>query len=236
VRQGVRIYAFGDVHGRADLLRGVFAAIEKDRGEAIGLRHVIVGLGDYVDRGGAVHDVLQMLIHGVDGCELVALRGNHEQMLLDFLEDPQRHGTAWIANGALDTLRAYGVDIGGIGRPNDAELRSIRDAFARSIPPSHLLFLEHLALSYTSGDYFFAHAGVRPTKSVEQQVARDLLWIRQGFADRDEPTDKFVVHGHTPVEQPYFGRYRVNLDTGAYFTNRLSCLVLENTAVRLLEV
>jgi serine/threonine protein phosphatase 1 len=96
------------------------------------------------------------------------------------------------------------------------------------------LFLQRLPLSYTSGDYFFAHAGIRSSKSTERQTARDLLWIREGFADRDEPTSKVVVHGHTPVEHPYLGRYRINLDTGAYFTNRLTCLVLEGTTGRLL--
>jgi serine/threonine protein phosphatase 1 len=85
-----------------------------------------------------------------------------------------------------------------------------------------------------SGDYWFVHAGVRRGIPLEQQEVRDLLWIRSGFADRDEPGESVVVHGHTPVEEPALGRYRINLDTGAVFTNRVTCLVLEGDERRLL--
>jgi serine/threonine protein phosphatase 1 len=94
------------------------------------------------------------------------------------------------------------------------------------------MLLQKMPLTYVSGDYFFVHAGVRPEVGIERQAVRDLLWIRKGFADRDRPFEKVVVHGHTPVNQPYLGRYRINLDTGAYLTNRLSCLVLEGTDIR----
>ena len=149
---------------------------------------------------------------------------------------PKRCGPTWLANGALETLRSYAVDVRKISRLDDGELQAIRASLARNLPPGHLLLLQRLPLSYVSGDYFFVHAGVRLGVGIEGQVARDLLWIRDGFADGDEPFEKVVVHGHTPVDQPYLGRYRINLDTGAYFTNRLSCLVLEGTSVRLLEV
>jgi serine/threonine protein phosphatase 1 len=235
VAEGVRVYAFGDVHGRADLLRPLFSAIERQVGRSHLARSVVVGLGDYIDRGGESRAVIEALINGVPGCELVPVRGNHEQMLLDFLEDPKRCGPAWLANGALETLRSYAVEVRKISRLEDDELQAIRASLARNLPPGHLLLLQRLPLSYVSGDYFFAHAGVRPGVGFKDQVARDLLWIRDGFADGDEPFEKVVVHGHMPVDQPYLGRYRINLDTGAYFTNRLSCLVLEGTTVSLLE-
>jgi serine/threonine protein phosphatase 1 len=68
------------------------------------------------------------------------------------------------------------------------------------------------------------------------QKPSDLLWIRNGFADRDDEFERIVVHGHTPVAEPYLGKYRINLDTGAYLTNRLSCLVLETRERRILEI
>ena len=233
---GARIYAFGDVHGRVDLLRRLFSAIEQDMGGSDPIQPVVVGLGDYMDRGPESKAVVQALVDAVPGCELVAVRGNHEQMLVDFLEDPTRCGPAWLANGALETLQSYGVEVKKISRLDDAELQLIRDTFARNLPPAHLLLLQRLPLSYTSGDYFFVHAGVRSGVDLEHQAARDMLWIRSGFVEGDQPFAKVIVHGHTPVDQPYLGRYRINLDTGAYFTNRLTCLVLEGTSRRLLDL
>jgi serine/threonine protein phosphatase 1 len=106
---------------------------------------------------------------------------------------------------------------------------------AKQIDPSHILFLQRLPTSFQTRTHFFAHAGARPGISLDEQRSEDLLWIRDGFADSDHPFEKIVVHGHTPVEKPYFGKYRVNLDTQAYFTNRVSCLVLENGSTRMLD-
>lgn len=197
---------------------------------------VIVGLGDYIDRGPDSQSVVQALVDGVPGCELALVRGNHEQMFLDFLEGPQEFGPVWLANGALETLHSYGVDVRRVHRLRDPELQAIRDALARSLPPAHLLLLQRLPLTYTSGDYFFVHAGARRRVAINDQLARDLLWMRANVPNLDEPFEKVVVHGHTPVEKPFLGRYRINLDTGAYFTNRLTCLVLEGTSRRILEI
>jgi serine/threonine protein phosphatase 1 len=232
---GIRVYVFGDVHGRIDLLRALFSAIERDAGIGDPARSLVVGLGDYVDRSMESKAVIQAIVDGIAGCDLVALRGNHEQMLTDFLENPTLHGPAWLANGAFETLRSYDVPLTKVSHLNPRELQSIRDALARQIPLSHLMLLQGMPLTYACGSYLFVHAGVRPRVAIERQVVRDLLWIRKGFADRDRPFEKVVVHGHTPVDQPYLGRYRINLDTGAYLTNRLSCLVLEGTNVRSLD-
>jgi serine/threonine protein phosphatase 1 len=102
------------------------------------------------------------------------------------------------------------------------------------MPPSHLEFLRGLPTFCEVGGYFFVHAGARPGVPLGAQKEEDLLWIREGFVDRDAPFEKLVVHGHTAVDQPYFGTYRINLDTGAYFTDRLSCLVVEGAERRLL--
>ena len=233
---GVRIYVFGDLHGRDDLAVRLQDAIAADR-ELSGLPNtVVVGLGDMIDRGSGSQTVIQIMVGGFTGCTTVCLRGNHEQMLIDFLEDPVRYGPLWFRNGAIETLRSYGIATSGRERPPAEELREIRDAAARAIPPSHLLFLQRMPLSYTAGDYFFAHAGAKPGVALTEQTPMDLLWIRSGFADRDPPFEKVVVHGHTPVDQPYFGLYRINLDTGAYSTGRLTCLALEGDQRRLLPV
>lgn len=120
------------------------------------------------------------------------------------------------------------------GRGED--LTRLRSDLAAKLPPPHLHFLSRLAISQTVGDYFFAHAGARPGVALSEQAERDLLWIRTGPADRDAPFEKIVVHGHTPVQEPFNGRYRINLDTGAYATGRLTCVALEGEARRFVEI
>ena len=234
--EGHRIYAFGDLHGRDDLAQRLRAAIIADMVNEPAAEVTVIGLGDLIDRGPGSHAVIASMVAGFPGAATIGLRGNHEQMLLDFLEDPQRHGQQWFRNGAPDTLRSYGVQTGGRERPPPEELARIRDAFARAIPPAELMFLQRMPFSHTAGDYFFAHAGARPGVALAEQEPTDLLWIRAGRADSDAPAEKVVVHGNTPIEQPFLGKFRINIDTGAYFTNRLSCLVLSNADRRLLAV
>jgi serine/threonine protein phosphatase 1 len=157
-------------------------------------------------------------------------------MILDFLEEPERNGAMWLRNGALETLRSYGVDVTRLLGSETPQFGAVREALVACLPVSHLVLLQRMPNSCENDRYFFAHAGARPARRLDQQTDEDLLWIRQGFADRDEPFEKVVVHGHTVVEKPYFGEYRVNLDTGAYFSNRLTCLMLEGDERRLIDV
>jgi serine/threonine protein phosphatase 1 len=229
-----RLYVFGDVHGRLDLLTRLKAAIDRDRDSVAACPTVVVGLGDYIDRGRDSNGVIDALIAGF-GCPSIILRGNHEQMLLDFMDKPTRMGRRWFEYGALETLNSYGVDMTLVTRPG-IDFRMVRDRLAQAMPPSHIAFLRSTRTSFQTERYFFAHAGARPGRALEEQSVRDLLWIRKGFADCDSAFDKVIVHAHTPVDKPYFGKYRINLDTGAYVTNRLSCLVIEGDGHRLLEI
>ncbi len=236
VPEGQRIYAFGDLHGRDDLAAELHAAIAADMACEPAAEVTVVSLGDLIDRGTGSHAVVAGMAAGFPGAVTIGVRGNHEQMLLDFLEDPQRNGHQWFRNGGGETLRSYGIDTGSRERPRPEELARIRDAFARAIPPAELVFLQRMPVSHTVGDYFFAHAGARPGVALAEQSPTDLLWIRPRSADSDPPAEKVVVHGHTPVEQPFLGKFRINLDTGAYFTNQLTCLVLSDADRRLLAI
>jgi serine/threonine protein phosphatase 1 len=230
-----RVYVFGDVHGRADLLDQLKDAINDDLRTFAGANALVIGLGDYIDRGPDSKGVVDLLGSGAFDCDVLCLRGNHEQMLLDFLADPARCGPIWFRFGALETLRSYRVDVSAAAATPAERYRIIRDNLAAKINASHIEWLQQLPLSYETDTHFFAHAGARPGTPLARQAARDLLWIRKGFADRDRGFEKIVVHGHTPVEKPYFGKYRINLDTGAYFTDRLSCLVIEKFGTRFLN-
>jgi serine/threonine protein phosphatase 1 len=93
-------------------------------------------------------------------------------------------------------------------------------------------FLSGLKQCFICGDYFFVHAGVRPGIGLTKQSEDDLLRIREDFLLSEEHFGKVVVHGHTPVLEPDVRPDRINIDTGAYATERLTCLVLESDKIR----
>ncbi len=233
IPEGVRVYAVGDVHGRADLLESLHQRMAADAGSAPAARNVAVYLGDYVDRGLQVREVLDVLLAGPPpGFEAVYLRGNHEEMMLRFLEDPA-HLESWLSIGGQATLLNYRVAV-----PNNGSTlkRSpeVRDELVRALPEGHLFFLRLLQTSFALGDYFFVHAGVRPGVPLNQQKPEDLLWIRNGFLSCDTGHGARIVHGHSIVQRPEILPHRVNLDTGAYASGVLSCAVLEGEQVRIL--
>ncbi len=230
--EGVRIYAVGDLHGRSDLLDEAAAAIEKDVASAQ-TSVVTVLLGDYVDRGPKSAEVVDRLARADFPTPIRALRGNHEAMLLRFLEDASQM-ESWREYGGLETLCSYGVDVTKAMRGEGYD--EAREALLAALPAVHRSFLESTELSVAYGDYFFCHAGVRPGLPLDRQRAQDLLWIRESFLSFDRSFGKVIVHGHTPVETPDVRENRINLDTGAFATSRLACLVLEGAERRLLLV
>lgn len=229
VPDGLRIYAIGDIHGRVDLLSKMIELIVKDLSHAPVLRPMSIFLGDYIDRGPDSYGVLELMTAGVLPTEIVTLRGNHELMLLDFLSDPAR-GSSWGANGGLETLHSYGVDVSALR--TGKSLESLAEIFQGKLPPAHLSFVERTELSCSVGDYFFCHAGIRPGVALEAQHENDLLWIRDDFLRSRANHGKVVVHGHTPVMEPESRTNRINIDTGAFISGTLTCLVLEGSSQR----
>jgi serine/threonine protein phosphatase 1 len=226
---GLRIYAIGDVHGRADLLAQLLACIDADLAAHPAPRVIEVMLGDYIDRGPDSRAVLELLISRSRSHQMVCLKGNHEAFLLNFLRDPTVL-ERWKSFGGLETLMSYGI-----AAPINADQqqqRELAEAFAHILPNSHRQFLFNLCPSFTSGDYFFAHAGVRPGIPLSRQKEQDLFWIREEFLGHKKAFGKIVIHGHTPVIEPDIRPNRINIDTGAYATDRLTCLVLEDEEMR----
>ncbi|MEJ2373895.1 MAG: metallophosphoesterase family protein [Pseudolabrys sp.] len=226
-----RIYAIGDIHGRLDLLERAIAAIARDVAEH-GPAALTVTVGDYIDRGPASRGVIDLLAQDPFAAPLVALKGNHEDMLEAFLADPAV-GPHWLDNGGLATLRSYGVDLRGQGR---ADFAAARDALRAALPPAHRDFLRGLRTWFSAGDYFFCHAGVRPGVALDCQREEDLIWIRGEFLASTEDFGKTVVHGHTPVPEPEVRPNRIGIDTGAYASGRLTCVVLDGGFPRFLAV
>lgn len=225
--EGKRVYAVGDIHGRADLLDDLLARIETD---ANGAPSILVFLGDYIDRGADSRGVINRLIALSErGHELVFLRGNHEAAMLNFLRNPET-GLHWVKIGGGETMRSYGV-----GPPlreaEPAAFEAAALALREAVPDTHIKFLNSLTLTARYGDYVFVHAGLRPGRDLGQQEAEDLLEIRAPFLKSSARWPFVVVHGHSPVERGYRDERRIAIDTGAYATGRLSAVRLDGEAV-----
>lgn len=222
--QGVRVYAIGDIHGRADLLRLQLAQIEADSSLFQCARSVIVFLGDYIDRGPDSRGTIDLLLACARLRDVVFLKGNHDTFIRRFLDVPE-FLSEWRSLGGLETLVSYGL------KPSLRQSRGDHERLSRellaALSPQHLSFFDSLQLSFTCGDFIFVHAGIRPEIALRKQTEDDLLWIREDFLHHESPFEKFVVHGHTPVNAPDLRSNRVNVDTGAFATGRLSCVMIE---------
>lgn len=227
-----RIYAIGDIHGRLDLLERVIEAIHRDIDER-GPAALTLTLGDYIDRGPHSAGVISALLANPFPTPYVALKGNHEQMLERFLVEP---GVIedWRQGGALATLHSYKVPVADVmkGRNYDVASR----AMAEALPTPHRHFIGGLKTSHVTDRYFFCHAGVRPGIPLASQTDEDLMWIRHEFLSSAEDFGSIVVHGHTPVAKPEVKPNRINIDTGAFATGRLTCIALDDDGPRFLEV
>jgi serine/threonine protein phosphatase 1 len=229
--EGIRIYAIGDVHGRADLLERVFTGIDRHIAAHPIERPIQVLVGDYIDRGPNSREVLDRLIGRAKSNEMILLKGNHETFILDFLRNPSML-QSWSQMGGLETLMSYGL----IPSLN-ADAQTQRDlviALQATLPKTHVALLEGLQSSFSCGGFFFAHAGVKPGVPLADQREADLLWIRDEFLLYEGKFDKIVVHGHTPVRAVDMRPNRINIDTGAYATGNLTCIIIERNKVEVL--
>jgi serine/threonine protein phosphatase 1 len=226
--EGIRIYAFGDIHGRSDLLKKMFTVIDADIARNPVDRPIEVFLGDYIDRGPDSAQTLDLLIErGLDR-ETVFLKGNHEAYFLEVLRDPTKLED-WRQFGGLQTLMSYGIQP--TLNPDAAEQTDLIGALNEAVTGDHLSFLQSLKTTFVCGDFFFVHAGVRPGIPLNEQQETDLLWIRNEFLDSDENFGKFIVHGHTPVREPDIRPNRINIDTGAYATGNLTLLTIQGSSM-----
>jgi diadenosine tetraphosphatase ApaH/serine/threonine PP2A family protein phosphatase len=229
---GIRIYAVGDIHGRVDLLDNLLSRIGSDLSVRPASRALCVFLGDYIDRGPSSRETIDRLIEYGLHNEAIFLKGNHELLAIRCLSDPGLFDQ-WMRLGGLETLISYGV---APDAPASArQIVELQAAFHAALPQSHLRFLRNLRLSFSCGDFFFAHAGVRPGVELSKQRENDLLWIRNEFLWSDRDFGKIVVHGHTPALEVEVEANRINIDTGAFATGRLTSLVIEEGSLSVID-
>jgi serine/threonine protein phosphatase 1 len=233
VPDGTRVYCVGDIHGRDDLLGEMAELVAADIQTSSFDYAVTVFLGDYIDRGLGSMRVVDRLARSEWPTAIIALAGNHEDLLLAFLED-ERVLEAWRGLGGLETLHSYGVNVESamVGR----DFKTIRAKFAAALPQHHRRFFKTLKASTVIGNYFFCHAGVRPGTPLNRQGRKDLLNIREPFLCSNEEYGKLIVHGHTPSVTPAIRPNRIGIDIAPCATERLTCLVLERHDQRFLNV
>ena len=203
-----RIFAIGDVHGcraRLERLLEILAASIDKKEDSV------VFIGDYVDRGPDSKGTVETILRFTEQYpRTVCLRGNHEQMLLDYLRGEDQ--LLYLINGGLRTLEEYGV--------------SKEKSGLESLPRSHLSFFENLLYTFETEDYIFVHAGLRPDTPLQRQSRHDLLWIRERFIYSPVPFEKTVVFGHTPFAEPLLEADKIGIDTGAVYGGKLTCIEL----------
>lgn len=233
VPDGVRLYAIGDIHGRRDLLDRILTLIEADLVGYNGDSRLIM-LGDYIDRGPDSKGVIERLMQPLPGTQPpILLMGNHEEIFLRFFTDTGV-GTGWLTYGGMNLLVSYGIPFKG-GSLSSEKLTQLQSDLIARFPQAHRQFLAGMTTSYSEGDYYFVHAGVRPELPLDQQTDRDRLWIRNDFLDWQQPLEKVVVHGHTISDSVETRPHRIGIDTGAYASGHLSALVLEGNQRRILQ-
>jgi serine/threonine protein phosphatase 1 len=227
--EGVRLYAIGDIHGRADLLDRMLKLIEEDRAARTARRTILVFLGDYIDRGRDTKAVVSRLIDGLPAnITPIFLKGNHEDFLLTFLDQPHL-GLDWLRNGGDWALMSYGAGVETIWNAyrSGKGLIEAWAVFRDLLPEKHEAFYRSLKLFYRAGEYFFVHAGVRPGVGLEAQSAEDMLWIRAEFLNHRDDLGAVIVHGHTPAREPQDMENRIGIDTLAFHSGKLTAVGLE---------
>jgi serine/threonine protein phosphatase 1 len=237
--KGIRVYVVGDIHGRFDLLQQMERMILADVLDSG--RHLdcmVIHLGDFVDRGFESRKVVDHLLRmPTDGLIRVNLLGNHDLWLREFAcakEIPEETAASWIRFGGDATLLSYGTKLD-LKKPERERFAEARRQLQQRFPDEHARFLVSLELAFGLGDYFFCHAGVRPDVPLDRQTEAELLWIREPFLSWSGDYGKIIVHGHTVEEAPVIRANRIGIDTGACWTGRLTCLVLEGEDRRFLQ-
>jgi serine/threonine protein phosphatase 1 len=229
---GKRMYCIGDIHGRADLLTELHHRIRQDSEVFEGSCQVLY-VGDYIDRGEQSAQVIEELLSpDLPGFETIHLMGNHEHAILAFLEDPIAM-SGWLSWGGRATLMSYGIPVG--AAPGQSGLLQARDTLDKTMPKAHFDFYANGLPAYQEGNYYFVHAGVRPGRPLAKQSIEDQLWIRDEFTRSTRDHGAIVVHGHTISEEAELLPNRIGIDTGAYHSGKLTCLVLEGESQRLIQ-
>ncbi len=233
------VIAIGDVHGCVSALDALLERIDAACEEDPALRGVmLVFLGDLVDRGPDSREVLARARALTEQLpeNVACLLGNHELMMLDFIDDPLGRGLRWLAFGGAETLQSFGITPVSHKAKADAVMDTA-DALDEALNADGVqAWLRALPDRWLSGNVACVHAAMAPDRSFEDQSRRHLCWGQSEFLTRPREDGLWVVHGHTTVAEPTCIDGRVALDTGAYRTGRLTAAVISTGQCQFLQV
>lgn len=218
-----------DIHGCYDEINTLLKNVEYKPGQ-----DKLILVGDYVDRGLKSKDVVEQVKSLVEEWGVIALRGNHDQMMVDALDKGNEEDDArWIRNGAFQTVESYSnLDLSDESSGRDLYIEG--KEFIKNNYSHHLEFLKSLPLYYETDRHIFVHAGINPEHENwrESQSLRDFLWIRDSFFNHATKLDKIVIFGHTPAvnlhesADVWFSPIgdKIGIDGGCVFGYKLNCL------------
>jgi serine/threonine protein phosphatase 1 len=223
-------YLIGDLHGRFDLLELLLGLVDAHISGSAAHDPNLVFLGDYVDLGPESAETLARLRELTRDFpeNVICLMGNHERMLLDFLNDPVTRGPRWLRAGGAATLHSFRVDPTPLqtgSKPED--FRAAARDLAQAMPEGLRDWIAERPLSWRSGNVWAVHAGADPAHTMEAQSARVLLWGHPDFEAVPRADGAWVVHGHVEIDRPIYAEGRIALDTGAWRTGRLTACALK---------
>lgn len=213
--------AIGDIHGCKVLLDKLLTEIGKSTPDDQDL----IFLGDYIDRGPQSREVLAQIyeLTQSEPEKVTCLMGNHERMMLDFIDDPAGEGLNWLRHGGLDTLASFGISSQGHALDSEACVE-LADQLEKALPDGLQAWLRGLPLQWSTGNVHCVHAAMSPRRAPNDQRSDVLLWGHPDFLTRPREDENFIVHGHTIVKRAGIYGSRISTDTGAYRTGRLSAV------------
>lgn len=228
---GQRAYAIGDIHGRDDLFAALAAGIEADDAARGAAETTIILLGDLIDRGPDSAGVVARARAWQAARSVRVLIGNHEEMLLDSMDDPAVL-RQFLRHGGRETILSY-LDDPAIW--HRADMDAAQGLLRAAIPAADLAFLRGGENMIAIGDYLFVHAGIHPDRTLAAQEISDLRWIREPFLSHPASYGPTVVHGHSISGAAVLRHNRIGIDTGAFASGLLTAVGLQDTGCWLIE-
>ncbi len=227
----MNIFAIGDIHGCLSELTLLHKKILTH--EKFDVKNdLLIYLGDYIDRGLQSKQVIDQIIKLRNNkIKIINLMGNHEEIMIDFLFNKKNNIENWLDFGADQTFKSYNIEVVDFIKDGfkDHIIDSLRNKLLEEMNNDHIDFFKNLELTYSTEKYLFVHAGIDPKKNLKEQVKKDYLWSRSDvFFDKDFKSEKIIVHGHTPEPNIINNSNRINIDTGCYFSGKLSCVYLND--------
>lgn len=223
------VFVIGDLHGCARQFHDLRARMQAQNPTA-----AQVYVGDYIDRGGQSREVLAALYALRDDPDVICLRGNHEDMMLRFLQEPAAKGPRWLRYGGLDTLASFGID----GIPTNSEPEvfvATATRLEQALGAQMIDWLNWLPTQWQSGNLAVVHAAADPALPMAEQADQTLKWGHKDFLRVPRTDGMWIAHGHTIVEEASAVDGRIAVDTGAYATGRLTAAYIAYGEVQFLQ-